>query len=173
MRLIRLLVTVMIVFSASLWASEEGLTTDIIIEQIGKFHPLVLHFPAVFIPLTLITMLVGNYIPGQEFWRKTVPYFLHGSTIMALAASALGLLLTANMNSLEGTLYYHRLFALILCGWLIIVSLVCLKLKPNFEQKVPVLFIVLAFISANLLGIAAHFGGITTHGELLIIFEYL
>lgn len=155
------------------FASEGGITSEIIIEQIGKFHPLVLHFPAVLVPLSLIVALTSRFIKGQEFWSRTVPYFVHVGTLTAIVAATLGLMLSANMGELEGTLLSHKHMALFFTGYMIIYSIVLFVKKVDFTQKVPNFVIALSGIGATLLGIAAHYGGITTHGDLFIILDYL
>jgi uncharacterized membrane protein len=159
--------------ATSLMASEGGITGEVIIEQIGKFHPLALHFPAALTPLALIVALAARFIKGQEFWSRTIPYFMHGATITAIAAATLGLLLSANMGELEGTLAAHKHMALFFTAYMIVYSIVLLVKKYDFTKEVPTLVIIMSGIAAAILGAAAHYGGITTHGDLFIILEYL
>jgi uncharacterized membrane protein len=158
----------------ALMASEgEGITMDVIIKQIGKFHPLVLHFPAALVPMTFLVIFLSKFIKGQEFWRKTIPYFVYFSTLMAVVASTLGLLLAADMGDLEGMLLNHKHLTLTFTAYMIGFSAFMFFSKPNFEDEPPMSWVIISGLGAALLGAAAHFGGESVHGDLFIILEYL
>ena len=156
-------------FSTSLLASEGGMI-NLLIEQMGKTHPMILHFPIVLITFLPIVIL-ATYFPWGKFWGKTVPYFIHLGTITAIAATALGLMLAFNVENIEGTLSLHRTFAILTTLYMVAFSAYVFAKKINFDNEIPKSIFILSSIGTLLISIAAHFGGTTTHGELIILFQ--
>lgn len=157
----------------NLLASEGGITSEVLIEQIGKFHPLILHFPVALTPLLFVAALASKFIKGQQFWSQTIPYLVHAVTLTSIAAASLGLVLGSTMGELEGDLLFHRNFAILFTLYMIVFSITIFVKKVDFSRETPLFVLIMSGIGATLVGIAGHFGGITTHGELFIILEYL
>lgn len=157
----------------SLVASESGITSAVLIEQIGKFHPLVLHFPVVLAPLSFIVALASKYIKGQQFWSQTIPYLVHATTLTSIAAAFFGLVLGATMGELDGTLLMHRNLAILFTLFMVAFSIMLLIKKADFKNETPRFALIMTGIAAHVVGAAGHYGGITTHGDLFIILQYL
>lgn len=153
--------------AAQAFAAED--LTAKLIEQAGQFHPVLLHFPVTLTSLLPLLVVVSHFEFGR-IWRRTLPYFIHASTLTAIAASAAGFAFEVVRGESEAV-QRHMQLGLAACALLALLSLYVIIKRPKWDLKVPAPVTVLSFICAATLGLAAHIGGESVHGSLFPIFE--
>lgn len=144
------------------------MTSSLMIEQFGRFHLVVVHFPIALASLLPAIMLASRY-PWGEFWRKAIPWFVHFGAVAAVGTTALGLMLAAKHGALEGPLYLHRAFGLGASVILVATSAYLLLARPELQKRIPPVLWILAIAGAAVVGLTGHFGGASAHGELIIL----
>ena len=145
------------------------MSIDLILEQLGKLHLITLHFPIVLILLTPLIMALSTFSSGR-FWVQAIPYFVHAASLSALVVTILGYLLAVERVPLEGALYWHRFFGTAATAAILPASLFLLFKKLDLGRRIPVLLWTLVLAAALLVQLAGHFGGISVHGDILILF---
>ena len=143
-----------------------GISGDGLPRFFGRFHPLILHFPIVLLPLALVVELL-KFAP--EPWRRWSSGSLPILVIAALAASItaiLGILLAANEGHAGELVERHRMLGIAVA----LLSMVALGLRLAAELMSTIRAFGLAFlgtlVSACLIMIvAAHDGGKMVHGN--------
>ncbi len=144
------------------------MSSSLIVEQLGKFHLIVVHFPIMLAMLLPAIMFASRY-PWGEFWRKAVPWFVHFGAVAAVGTTILGLMLAAKRGALEGPLYLHRAFGLGASVLLVAMSAYLLLARPELQKRIPPILWILAIAGAAAVGLTGHFGGTSVHGELIIL----
>ncbi len=143
---------------------------SIIIEQLSKFHFVVLHFPVVM--LTLIPMAtLAALMPFGKIWRPVLPYFVHLGTLTAIPTVLFGKLLMLNRSSVTEALQWHEILGYATLILMILFSGLLLLKKPQLENEIPKWFIALALIAGGIVTATAHLGGESVHGSLIILFQ--
>lgn len=156
--------------ASSAFASEVAVGSLQIIPQLGKLHPMVLHFPIVLLML-LPPILVLTQFKFGAIWRPIVPYFVHLATLTALPTAIVGLLAASTMSALSDGLIYHRNLTLAATAISVVMSLYLVVKRPNFREKAPFALLALSFLTAGILTLGAHFGAETVHGKTFILFD--
>lgn len=126
-------------------------------QLLGRFHPLIVHFPIALLCITLFIELFdwkrksGKFIPATQI-------LLWIGTISALCAVIFGLLL-ANADGSEGdTLEIHR--------WTGIATFVFSAVALYFfEKNKTSLYRALLFLTVAGVSVAGHYGAMLTHGD--------
>ena len=150
-------------------ASGEGLPfLRRLLRLIGKFHPLVAHFP--------IALLVGAAV-AELAWLRTGQDWLTGAVRFCTLFGAAGALFTAALGwadallfSSSGTLTAHRWLGTSAALWAIPVVLLSeqgfrrRRNSPNAAGEPRLWFQIMLFVGVALVGIAAHFGGSLEYG---------
>jgi len=133
-------------------------------ELIGRFHPLVVHFPIGFLYLAFLFELISLFGRWRKLRRAVFPALLMGM-VAALIAIITGFNFADSNEADSALLFRHKLFGistLIVAGFLSVVILIGRKFsKPVRVQSRLFLFIV----TISSLTLAGHFGGELAHGE--------
>jgi uncharacterized membrane protein len=128
-----------------------------------------LHFPVVL--LSLIPLVVGvSLLPFGKIWKPTIPYFVHLGTLSAIPTALFGYFLIDAKDTISNGLEWHERLGYIVTAFMVIFSLLLLIKKPNFNERAPIWVMALAVLAAGLVTAAAHLGGESVHGSLLVIF---
>lgn len=147
-----------------------GFSKDLLLEQIGKFHPLLLHFPLVFISLLPPLFIISRFSWGK-LWAPTIPYFLHFASLTIIPTIIAGLCLAYPEGELtEGNLYWHRQLTLVCGGLILLASLYHLISRVNLTKKFSIPLFTLCTLSFLFLIVGAHFGAVVVHGDFLVLF---
>ena len=145
-----------------------GLDTEHIVAQLGKFHPLVLHFPIVMI--TAIPLVVTlSYFDFGEIWRPTIPYLVHAATLTALATLLLGLAAARSYPTLPTELIWHRNLTFVATILLTLLSVYFAYRRPHFSTRLPRLVLAYSLLIFALVAIGAHLGAEAVHGRIFIL----
>lgn len=144
------------------------MSSSLLIEQLGKFHLVVVHFPVVLAMLLPAVMFVSGY-PWGSFWRQAIPWFAHLAALSGAGATALGLLYADKRGALEGALNLHRTFGIASAVLLVAVSAYLLLAKPDLRKKIPAALWILVLAATTAVALTGHFGGVSVHGELIIL----
>lgn len=137
--------------------------------MVGRFHPVVLHFPIVLIVLALVLELLrrSGMLRNADF---VVTMILIAAALSALVAIASGFLLYGS-GDYAGALMDQHLWIGILTG-------VCILLTASFflfyrtTGKFYTLYMMGLIVSNGAVAFASHLGGSVTHGEDYLT-EYL
>ena len=118
---------------------------------IGRWHPLILHFPIVLIVITII-----------QYWRKD-PYifwFLSITTLLTLASAISGFLLSREMGAEGSLLQFHQWLGVLVAGTMAIWYWT--SSGNLFSGRT---IVVLQSLIVLLVVATGHYGGMITHGE--------
>jgi uncharacterized membrane protein len=135
-----------------------------LLTAVGRFHPLILHFP-----IGLIAGVVGlelwMAVTGSRQLRGAAGILLALATVGAVLAALCGLLL-ASSGEYEGALLdRHRVFGLTTAGLTVAAWLLHRRLSRAESPSTLALYRATLAAGAVALAGAAHFGGIITHGD--------
>lgn len=148
-----------------------GLSPERVVSQLGKFHPLILHFPIVIITLLPLVLLVSR-LPRGHSWIPTIPWFIHLGALSAVVAALLGLAAARDWAGgvLTPALLWHRNLTLATTTIMVLLSLYTFLKKPDFSRTRAA--ILLASLLATLaLTLGAHLGAEAVHGRTFILFS--
>lgn len=149
--------------------AEEGISAELLMEQAGKFHPLLLHFPLTIISILPLTYAL-TYFRFGKIWLPTIPYFIHFASLTMIPTCIAGLML-AGFGEVSETIAIHRLYTLLSAGAIILASIYLLVTRNDIGEKVSVPLWALTLISFVLLVYGAHMGAESVHGDFIILFE--
>ena len=150
-----------------------GVTMDRTIEQFGKLHPMILHFPIVFISLAPLVIVLSLFSFGR-IWIPTIPYFVHLGTLSALGTVALGFAAASHFgggSELPAMLLWHRNLTVVAAALMVTLSLYLLIKKPDLAVKIPLGMLGVSLLAALVLTAGAHLGAETVHGKTFILFD--
>ncbi len=130
---------------------EQFLALPVLVQWIGHWHPLILHFPIVLILVTII-----------QYWRKDTyfSWYLGLTTLLTLVSAITGLLLSLEGVSKGELILTHQWLGitvsfLMVCWYWFFQKPLISKKYIKILQGCLVLFIILT----------GHLGGMVTHGE--------
>ncbi len=127
---------------------------------VGRFHPLVVHFPvALLMAAALMEMLTRI-----KFFRPigaAIPFILFLGALTAFLSMLLGWLIAGDRGYDEGTLFWHRWLGVSVFSVSVVLCLVSIGVI-RVGEKLRLSFFILIFILVSLTG---HLGGALTHGE--------
>ena len=118
---------------------------------LGKWHPVVLHFPIVMVIVTVIWHLIGNKVPGL---------LLSVSCLLALLTAITGFFLGLENGTKGELLYWHQWL-----GVAVAMGMVIWYWLSTSEFNSPIVTKSIGVILLLLIGFTGHFGGMITHGE--------
>ncbi|MEP3209242.1 MAG: c-type cytochrome domain-containing protein [Maribacter sp.] len=127
-----------------------------LVAWLGRWHPVVLHFPIVLLLLAIFLGLTGKTIP------KTL---LPLATIMALITAISGFFLGTDAGAKGDLLFWHQWLG----GGTALLAVIWYWLHTSgLDRKTytKILQVALAF----LIGFTGHYGGMVTHGEEFLAF---
>jgi uncharacterized membrane protein len=136
---------------------------------IGRFHPVILHFPIVLIIVAMILELLRR----SKMLRKAdyiITIILVAAALSAVVAIASGYLLYAS-GDYSGSLLQRHLWLGVITGISILVTSSFYFLSRNSKRFYPFYFATL-LISNGAVAYTSHLGGALTHGENYLS-EYL
>lgn len=135
---------------------------------IGRFHPVILHFPIVLIILALIMEVLRRVkILKTDFVQSVI---LVSSAISAIVAVASGFLLYAS-GDYSGLLLQQHLWIGVITGSVILITVAFFYLYKN-NVRWYAFYVVALLISNGAVAYTSHLGGSLTHGEDYLT-EYL
>ncbi len=136
---------------------ESDLEPPQVVSWMGRWHPLILHFP-------IVLLLIAIYV---NFTKKRIPHLLLTVTVLSTLITAIsGFLLGLDSDQKGDLLFWHQwlgtgvAFIAVLWYWLD---------GKNYGQHIGVkgLHVVLVVLIA----FAGHYGGMITHGEDFLAFK--
>jgi uncharacterized membrane protein len=136
---------------------------------IGRFHPVILHFPIVLIIVAMILELMrrSRMLMKADF---VITAILVAAALSAIVAIASGYLLYAS-GDYSGALLERHLWIGVITGVSILFTAACYFLNRNSKKFYPLYFTGL-LISNCAVAYTSHLGGTLTHGENYLS-EYL
>ncbi len=134
---------------------------------LGRFHPLILHFPVAF-------LVLAGLLEVSKFHRRTVQFSKFTGPVLVLAALSacatvvLGLLLAANEGHAGALVERHRGrgigVAVLACIAAAVYYSASLLKDERFQKKLTLGYQVSLGAALALMGLAAHDGGSLVHG---------
>ncbi len=122
-----------------------------LVAWVGRWHPLVLHFPIVLLLLCTFLGLSGKKVPKQ---------LLTIAVLLSLLTAISGFFLGKEMTPKGELLFWHQWLG----GGLALLAAVWYGLaESNFDK--PICYIILQVILLGLIFATGHYGGMVTHGE--------
>jgi uncharacterized membrane protein len=147
---------VLILLVAALNAPPDGVERGDFSQFVGRFHPLVVHFPIALVLLVLVVECVGLFQWGKSI-QASAGFILALATISALAAALLGWILGRN-GGYEGSLVTRHMWG----GISLAAALVICCAIRAWNTK---LYGAALFATVCLLAWTSDQGGKLTHGE--------
>ncbi len=141
----------------------------LVIEQLSKFHFIILHFPVTLLSLLPVIAIVALF-PFGKIWRPIVPYFVHVGTLTILPAVLFGQMLLVGRDTLSKGLQMHQGLGYLTAGVMLLFSILLFVKKPNFEKTVPQWVVAMSLLTALLVTITGHLGGEAVHGSFFVLF---
>jgi uncharacterized membrane protein len=132
---------------------------------IGRFHPVILHFPIVLIIVAFLLEILRRVGIGHK-GDRVVTIILVAAAISTVVAIASGYLLYAS-GDYAGNLLQQHLWLGTITGVLILATVGCYFIAKNFTRLYP-LYVAGLLASNGAVAYTSHLGGSLTHGE-----EYL
>lgn len=130
---------------------------------LGRFHPLVLHFPIVLILLVTAWVMLAQLKPGiiHPFLIRAL---LGVSVIAAMLAIGAGYVLYLS-EAYSGPLVSNHFYGALITGSCLSISAICYELRPISGKLVRAFFFSFLFLTNASLAYTSHLGGSLTHGE--------
>jgi uncharacterized membrane protein len=147
---------VLILLFAAMNAPPDGVERGDFSQFVGRFHPLVVHFPIALVLLALVVECVGLFRWGKSI-QASAGFVLALATISALAAAFLGWILGRNGGYEGGLVTRHMWGGISLAAALVI----CFAIR-GWNTK---LYGATLFATVCLLAWTSDQGGKLTHGE--------
>lgn len=130
---------------------ESFIELPVLVVWLGRWHPLLLHFPIV---LLLMAALLGF------FGRKVPLLLLTLAVVSALVTAITGFFLGTQSSPKGGLIFWHQwmgsLLALLAVLWFVLANR--MGSKSNWIKGLQLIIIIL-------IGFTGHYGGMITHGE--------
>ena len=130
---------------------------------LGRFHPLIVHFPIGFLLMAFIMELLGRTKKYSQLSLSTGFVLLLGA-ISATAAALMGWFLSFGGGYNADALFWHKWlgFGVAITAWVAW----AIKTRPSlFKGKLTKAYLPVFSISAFMLIVGGHFGGNLTHGS--------
>lgn len=122
-----------------------------IVAWLGRWHPVVLHFPIVFLLICVFLGLTGKSIPR---------FLLNLAVLFALVTAVSGFFLGKETGSKGDLLFWHQWLG----GALALLAALWYWLnKTRFNKKI--YMTILQIVIGGLIFFTGHYGGMVTHGE--------
>ena len=131
---------------------------------IGRFHPIIVHFPIGFLFFAFILEAVSR-LKKYSHISDAIPLALLAGAISAFVACIMGYMLSQSGDYEKSTLDTHFWFgiattALAFLAWLIRTEIIRIQSLAGLKPNISVLLLVIL-----VLGITGHYGGNLTHGS--------
>lgn len=143
-----------------------GSTAPRLVAWLGRFHPVVVHFPIALSILAALAAVLGRLRASEPF-RHTARIAIHGAAATAIAAILLGWFAAAATPhpGLDAVLAWHRWLGTAAGAGLIAVA-VCTELAHRQIDRSPWAWLVVigSILMALVVGVVGHLGGILIFG---------
>ncbi len=143
-----------------------GSTAPRLVAWLGRFHPVIVHFPIALSILAALAAVLGRLRASEPF-RHTARIAMHGAAITAIPAILLGWFAAAATPhpGLETVLTWHRWLGTAAGAGLIAVA-ICTELAHRQVDRSPWVWLVVvgSVLMALVVGIVGHLGGILIFG---------
>ncbi|MGJ8681489.1 DUF1592 domain-containing protein [Paraglaciecola sp.] len=130
---------------------------------LGRFHPLVLHFPVTCLVLVGLFELLGAYKPTAYF-KKLVGPLLTFAALSAVLTVVLGLLLAANEGHQGALVERHRLFGISVAVLSCIALVLYVFAQKTLSKITSNIYRLCLLCAIGVMSFAAHDGGALVHG---------
>lgn len=151
---------ILLVFIA---AFTDQMQLPVSLQYLGKFHPVILHFPIVFIFLSAFVILWNAKNPIID--EKIILTLLFSTAIISTTTSILGVFLFQQGDYDENSVNLHKWMGVAIS----VASLVIYFLFDSFKNRKIISVMVLIQIPMIIIG--SHEGGSLTHGEDFLSFN--
>jgi len=135
------------------------------LEALGRFHPVVVHFPLALLLAAVLAELLARF-GGWETARRAVPYLLCFAAPAALLAAALGLAMAAATRfaaDQSAAFALHRAAGLATAG-LSVLALLALRWRDASSRAKRALFLATLLLAGVAVALAGHQGGVLVWG---------
>lgn len=133
---------------------------------LGKFHPVIIHFPIALVIMAAVFVL-SRLVSGREFFDPMAVITMYWAAIFAILAALLGLARASGANFpsfLDEYFEWHRLLGLASAGLTTITAVTGYVWRHNGSRKAMVLFRILLAVNVILIGITGHLGATLVYG---------
>lgn len=143
-----------------------GSASSRLVAWLGRFHPVVVHFPIALSTLAALAAVLGRLRASEPF-RHTARIAMHGAAITAIPAILLGWFAAAATPhpGLDAVLAWHRWLGTAAGAGLIAVA-ICTELAHRQVDRSPWawLIVISSVLMAMVVGVVGHLGGILIFG---------
>lgn len=146
-------------------ATGHGDSTSVI-GILGKFHPVVVHFPIALVIMALIFAGTRSLL-GTEIFDQMAAITVYWAAFFAVIAALLGLARSAGANfptTLEGYFEWHRLLGLASTGLTVLTAFVAYYWRKGGSQRGRLLFRLLLVVNVIAIGVTGHLGATLVFG---------
>lgn len=127
-------------------------------QLIGKFHPLIIHFPIVFVCLLFLLDLFIQFVQKDESIFKLRSYILYISLVTSIVAFLTGLLAAGFYPEMDLLVERHKTLAILSLSFLTIHAVVWFYSK--LRSKYFLVFLLLSFATLVLISLTGEAGAI-------------
>jgi uncharacterized membrane protein len=149
-----------IVLLLFLFTFEDKLQIPIWLQVAGRMHPLVLHFPIVFLILSIIPCWLTYKISSNELWF----YIRMAAAFTAIVTAMMGMLLSIEQSDKGELLTWHKWtgISIAIVSWLFFIYYGQLS-----KKKLPIRMLSIGILFLMIL--TGHWGADVTHGENFLL----
>jgi len=146
-------------------ATDHGEGTSLI-GFLGKFHPVVVHFPIALVFMALI--FVGTrFVLGMELFDQMAAVTIYWAAFFAIVAALLGLARSSGANfptTLEEYFEWHRLLGLVSTGLTAFTAIAAYYWRNKARRGGRSLFVALLILNVIAIGVTGHLGATLVYG---------
>ena len=151
------------------WAQEAGPgfnqeTADQITAFLGRFHPIVLHFP-IGLLVALFIMEMAAMFRSSRSLEAAHWFLLIFGTLTAIAAATFGIFLSWEGGYDEQTLFWHKWTGIGVAVLAVLAIFLKAYHERTYKEGAVTAYRVCLLVCVGLLMAAGHFGGNLTHGS--------
>lgn len=146
-------------------ATDHGEGTGVI-GFLGKFHPVVVHFPIALVFMALIFTLT-RLLLGTEIFDQMAAVTIYWAAFFAVVAALLGLARSAGAHFptiLEEYFEWHRFLGLVSTGLTVITALAAYYWRNKAWRRGRAVFIVLLILNVIAIAVTGHLGATLVYG---------
>jgi uncharacterized membrane protein/YHS domain-containing protein len=137
-----------------------------IVAFLGKFHPVVVHFPIALVIMAGIFLLSRSLL-GLEVFNQMAAITMYWAALFAVVAALLGLARASGADFpsfLAEYFQWHRLLGLVSAGLTVGTAIAGLVWRRRGSGKAKTLFVVLLVLNVIAIGITGHLGATLVYG---------
>lgn len=137
-----------------------------LVTALGKFHPLIIHFPIALITVAAFFLVLSLFI-GGEISRVIAIKLTYLAAIAAVFSAGLGLAAAEGSSYpsfLQSYLYWHRILGLTVAGLAFICAVLARRAETNPTRRNKIVFAIALFSNSVIVAVAGHFGATLIYG---------